>query len=215
MAGPTPPSMSNNTNSGSKATLWLGVIVGAAMAVGGYWVSVNVHPDFITKLNDQGIPLDLGKTVASIGMFLVLFPILKFFYFNPLGEAIHERTSTLERTFSEAEELRAEMTQMRTDYERRMAAKEAEAREQIQAQIKEAQQLRQTLMGEAAAKADELLKQATQEIEAEKTRVMNELRLEVVNLTLSATEKLLGENVDSAKNRRLVEEFIDKIEVKA
>ena len=107
------------------------------------------------------------------------------------------------------------MTQMRNDYERRLAAKEAEAREQIQAQIKEAQQLRQTLMSEAAAKADDLVKRANQEIEAERARVLGELRLEVVNLTLGATEKLLGENIDSAKNRRLVEEFIDKIEVKA
>ena len=207
--------MSSNNNSGSKATTWIGIILGAAMAVGGYWVSVNVHPDFLTKLNEQGIPLDLGKTLSSIGMFLVLFPVLKFFYFNPLGEAIHERTTSLEKTFSEAEDLRAEMTQMRSDYERRMAAKEAEARDQIQAQIKEAQQLRQTLMSEAAAKADELLKQATQEIESERARVKAELRLEVVNLTLSATEKLLGENVNSATNRRLVEEFISKIEVEA
>ena len=92
---------------------------------------------------------------------------------------------------------------------------EADARAQIQAQIKEAQQLRQTLMSEAAAKADELVKRASQEIEAEKGRVMGELRLGVVNLTLAATEKLLGENMDSAKNRKLVEDFIDKVEVKA
>jgi F-type H+-transporting ATPase subunit b len=207
--------MSSNKQQGSAATTWLGVIVGAALAVGGYWVSVKVHPEFLTKLNEQGIPLDLGKTVSSIGMFLMLFPILKFFYFKPLGDAIHERTSNLERTFSEAEELRAEMTQMRADYERRIVEKEAEAREQIQAQIKEAQQLRQTLMSEATAKADDLVRRATQEIEAEKARVLVELRLEVVNLALGATEKLLGENIDSAKNRRLVEEFIDKIEVKA
>ena len=44
---------------------------------------------------------------------------------------------------------------------------------------------------------------------------MNELRLEVVNLTLAATEKLLGENMDSDKNRRLVQDFIDKVEVTA
>src|ERR1044072_9464006 len=129
--------MSTNTEKGSSATVWLGVIVGAAMAVGGYWVSVNVHPEFLTKLNEQGIPLDLGKTESSIGMFLVLFHVVKFFYFNPRGEAIHDRNATTDKTFSEAEDLRTEMGQMRNEYERRLASKEAEAREQIQAQIKE------------------------------------------------------------------------------
>jgi F-type H+-transporting ATPase subunit b len=191
------------------------VVFGIIFAVGGFWLSVNWHPEFITNLNAQGIPLDLGKTVAMIGMFLVLFPVLNMFYFKPLGGAISDRTASLEKTFSEAEDLRSEMKQMRSDYERRLAQTEAEAREQIQAQIKEAQQLRQTLMSEASAKADDLVRRANQEIEAERSRVMGELRLNVVDLTLTATEKLLGENIDSAKNRRLVEEFIDKIEVKA
>lgn len=176
-------------------------------------VGATVLKDFEVPV--PGLDLNLGITLAMIGMMLVLFPVIKMFYTAPLEEAIHERNSSLEKTFAEAEELRETMNKMRTDYERKLAQTEAEAREQIQAQIKEAQQLRQTLMGEATAKADELVKRANQEIEAERSRVMSELRLEVVNLTLAATEKLLGENVDSAKNRKLVEEFIDKIEVKA
>lgn len=191
------------------------VVFGLAFAFAGFYVSQKVDIPFQDSLVKQGIPLDLGKTIAMLGMFLFLFPLLNFFYFKPLGGAIHDRTSELEKTFSEAEDLRTEMKQLRSDYERRLAQTEAEAREQIQSQIKEAQQLRQTLMAEASAKADDLVRRATEEIESEKSRVMNELRLEVVNLTLSATEKLLGENIDSTKNRRLVEEFIDKIEVKA
>jgi F-type H+-transporting ATPase subunit b len=191
------------------------VAFGLGLAFLGYYISVKVDIPFQHSLVEQGIPLDIGKTISMIGMFLFLFPALNFFYFKPLGTAIHDRTTALEKTFTEAEQLRAEMTQMRADYERRLAATEADAREQIQAQIKEAQALRQTLMSEAAAKADDLVRRATQEIEAEKARVLVELRLEVVNLALGATEKLIGENMDSAKNRRLVEEFIDKIEVTA
>ena len=50
-------------------------------------------------------------------------------------------------------------------------------------------------------------------IEADRTKVMTELRVEVVNLTLAATEKLLGENMDTDKNRKLVEDFVSKVEV--
>ena len=183
------------------------------MAFGGFYVSQNVHLGFQTALVEQGIPLDLGKTLAMIGMFLFLFPVLKHFYFNPLGEAIQTRNSSLESTFAEAESLRAEMRSLKSDYEARLAAAEASAREQIQVQIREAQDLRKTLMAEASAKADELVVKAREEIEIEKHKVMSEVRLHVVNLTLGATERILGENVSNDTNRRLVQEFIDKVEV--
>lgn len=68
-------------------------------------------------------------------------------------------------------------------------------------------------MAEAAAQKEEMVRKASEEIEAEKNRVLNDLRLHVVDLTLGATAKILGENVDDARNRRLIDEFIDKVEV--
>jgi F-type H+-transporting ATPase subunit b len=187
--------------------------MGLALAFAGFYVSSKVHIPFQETLQHQGIPLDLGKTVAMIGMFLVLFPVLNIFYFRPLKEAINQRTSDLEQTFAEAENLRAEMTQMRTEYEQRLAQTEAQAREQIQAQIREAQALRDSLRQEAVQQAEELKRSALADIEQEKLKILHDLRLHVVNLTLQATERLVGETVDDAKNRRLVEEFIDKVEV--
>ena len=200
-------------NKSSSGSIFPGIIVGAILMVAGFYASVNLHLDFVKKLEAQGIPLDPGKTVSVIGVLLILFPVIKFFFITPLADAINHRTTELEKTFGEAEYLRSEMTKMKSDYEKRLIATEADARAQIQAQIKEAQTLRQTLMGEAAAKADELTKKATEEIEAERNRVLTDIRVHVVDLTLKATEKVLGENMDSDKNRRLIAEFIDKVEV--
>lgn len=198
----------------STGTLIVLMIIGAGMMVGGYIISKQVHIGFLEDLEKQGIPLDLGKTISAIGVFMVVLPLLRIFYFNPLSDAIMNRTSELENTFSEAETLRQEMQKMKTDYEQRLTATEARAREEIQAQIREAQNMRQSLMAEASAKADEFLKKAQEEIAMEKERVLVDLRLGVVDMTLQATERILGENVDDAKNRKLIQEFIDTAEVK-
>ena len=42
---------------------------------------------------------------------------------------------------------------------------------------------------------------------------MKDLRLQVVDLTLAAAEKVIGENMNDERNRRLVTDFIDKVEV--
>jgi len=197
----------------SSSSVIPGIAIGIVLMVAGMWVSKNWHPEFYTMLEQQGIPLDLGKSVAVFGVFLILFPIINSFFIKPLNEAIDDRTRSLEQTFSEAETLRSDMTNLRSDYDRRLAATEAEARDQIQAQIREAQNLRQTLMAEASAKADELVSRAQQEIESEKAKVIVELRTSVVDMSLAAAEKVVGENMDNERNRRLVQEFIERVEV--
>jgi len=204
---------SDHEKQSGSSSVWLGIIVGAVLMVGGAWFSSNVHLDFFHQLEEQGIPLDPGETIATIGVLLILFPIIRFFFLAPLQAAIQERNSNLEQTFSEAESLRAEMQKMRTEYEARLAATEANAREQIQAQVREAQNLGQTLRAEASQRAEQLLAQAQQQIEQEKAQALTEIRVAVVDLTLAATEKVLGENVDSDRNRQLVNDFIDKVEV--
>ncbi len=202
-----------NQKSSSSLPFPVILVIGVLMMAGGFWVSKNWHPEFLTKLAEQGIALDLGKTVSAIGVLLILFPVIRSFYVGPLTEAINNRTNELERTFTEAESLRSEMTQMRSDYERRLAETETAAREQIQSEIRKAQELRGQLEADARQRADEYLRKAQEDIDNEKNRVLTDLRLHVVDLTLGATEKILGENVDSDRNRKLIAEFIDKVEV--
>jgi F-type H+-transporting ATPase subunit b len=199
-------------NASFFGSYWAKLIVGAILMVAGMWASLNhvLAFEFIEKL---GLPIDLGKTVAVIGVFIILFPVLDFFYFRPLKESINERTSTLEETFSQAESLRSEMEQMKSGYEARLRQTEEDARSRIQTEVKKAQDLRTQIQAEANAKAEEMLRKAREEIEAERSRVMNDVRVHVANLSLLATERILGENMDNERNRRLVEEFIDKVEV--
>lgn len=198
----------------SGGTTIAGIFIGTVLMVAGWWCYKNgVFAAIEKPLEAQGIPLALGKTISVMGVLLILFPVVRSFFIQPLADAINARNRELERTFSEAEELRAEMNKMKSDYEKRIVETETEAREKIQAQIREAQDLRTQLMAEASAAKEQLVAQAQEEISREKDRLLNELRIEVVNLTLGATEKVLGANVDSDANRRLVQEFIEKAEV--
>ncbi|PNB52823.1 ATP synthase F0 subunit B, partial [Pseudomonas sp. GW531-E2] len=58
------------------------------------------------------------------------------------------------------------------------------------------------------------VRKAQEEISAEKAKVLAEIRTHVVDLTLQASAKVVGENMDNDRNRSMVQEFIDGIEVK-
>ncbi len=185
----------------------INLVVGLALIVGGVILRKNAVMVGLFEFN-------VGVSISMIGVTLIMFPIIDSFYIKPLREAIEGRNTELENTFAEAEELRAEMATMKTDYEKRLAETEASAREQIQAQIKEAQEMRRTLVAEANAQAEELKRQAVEEIAAEKQKAITELRVNVANLSLLATEKILSENMDNERNRRLVDEFLTSVEGK-
>jgi F-type H+-transporting ATPase subunit b len=188
----------------------LGVVVGLVLIVG--MIGFGNTP-ILQQSPIPGIDFSLQRTLINLGLILLLLPVIEALYIKPLKAAIDDRNRELERTFADAEDLRTKMTELRRDYESRLAATEASAREQIQAQIKDAQALRQTLAAEATAKADALLEAAHAQIEQDKNRALLEIRSVVVDLTLTATEKLLGETMDTARNRKLVEDFITGVEV--
>ncbi len=173
-------------------------------------VGLKSNPQIAAFQPLPGIDFSIPVVVINLGLMIFLIPVITMFFISPLADAINARNAELEKTFTEAEQLRASMDQMKKDYEARLAATEASAREQIQNQIREAQALRQTLMAEATERADHVMQQALQQIEQEKAKALVEIRSAVVNLTLTATEKLIGENLDDARNRKLIEDFVSQ-----
>ena len=181
----------------------VGIVIGVVLMVGGMIVHKSVG-----RIEPLGIAIEPGITVATIGVLMILFPVIKIFFINPLEAALHERNSNLDETFGEAEALRTEMQGLRTSYEARLAETEAQARETINAQLREAQAIKATLMNEASEKATALVTNAQAEVAAERTRLMSELRAHVTDLALSAAERVVGENMDNERNRRIVDDFI-------
>ena len=187
---------------------WMFVILGIALVFIGGTVMKDMDAPIL-----EGIDLHLGKLVSNMGIVLIWIQGIKKFFYEPLSEAIQNRTKELESTYSEAENVRSEMNQMKSEYEARLAKTEAEAREQIQAQVRSAQEFRQKLMDEANDKAADLMKKAEENIAQERDKVLNELRVQMVGMTLQATQKLIDKNVDNDVNKNLVEEYIKELEV--
>ncbi len=64
----------------------------------------------------------------------------------------------------------------------------------------------------ATAEADQILTRARQEAETEKERALADARNEVANITIDLTERLVGENLDEERQRRLVEQYLTELE---
>jgi F-type H+-transporting ATPase subunit b len=155
-----------------------------------------------------------GLMVWTIIAFGLTFLVLRRFAFGPIQKLIDERRDRIREALDEADKARHEARELRelTKQEREEAKAERErilddSRRQGQAQFEQAR-----------AQADDDLKRRLEEnkreIEAENRRMAEQIRRDVVELTLLAAEKVTGKSLDADDQRRLIDETIEEVDVK-
>ena len=153
----------------------------------------------------------LGLFVFTLLVFGIVALILKKYAWGPIMGALDTREKTIEESINRAEKALAEARQISEDNEKARRDAEVEA----QKVTREAREAAEALRNEEIDKTKEQIRQmqevARAEIEREKEGALNELRAEVANLAIGAAEKLLAENLDADKNKRLVKDFLDDL----
>ena len=106
----------------------------------------------------------------------------------------------------------------RADAEARLKQAEeklADARKTAQTVIdgasKSAEQLRQELRQKAEEESKRTIEAARKAIEAEREKALQSVRSEVAGMVVTATEKVIGETLDDARHRRLIDKAISEV----
>ena len=141
-------------------------------------------------------------------VFLILLLLLSKFAWRPIAGALTEREETIETSLKRAEAALAEARQLAADNER--ARREAEM--EAQRILREAREAAEAARAEQAEKTRQQIRtmqeQARADIDREKQQALAELRAEVADLAIQAAEKILHENLDAPRQKRLVEGFL-------
>ncbi len=149
--------------------------------------------------------------VLQIVAFLVLIWAVRKYLFGPIGGILEARQNEVQNTLDQVYRDREAMETSRREYEARLAGIEAEARDRIQAALKEAQGMKEEIIGAAHTEADRLVDHAREEVVREKQRAMVELRTHVADLAVEAAGKILRRSVDDRTHRELVSDFINQV----
>lgn len=150
----------------------------------------------------------LGAMFWTLVAFVLgLFVMWKFVY-GPITTALEDRDKKVEDSITAAEQARKEA-------EAQMAQAKAElqkAQENGRRMVEEAMARAEKQAADAVRAADERakaeLQKARDTIAAEKRQALQEIKALAVELTISATGKLLQQEVDAQKNRPLVQQFV-------
>jgi F-type H+-transporting ATPase subunit b len=157
----------------------------------------------------------LGLMIWTLVLFLFTMWVLSKVAFPKIQEALDKRAKTISESIEAAERQRNESDELLAEYRERLA----EAREQADDIMARARKAADTAESEAKAegnaKREELVAAATRDIEAETRRSLQQIRKEVADLTVLATEKVTRKSLNEADQRRLVEEALSEVDFSA
>jgi len=154
----------------------------------------------------------LGLMIWTLVLFLFTMWVLSKVAFPKIQEALDRRAKAISESIDAAERQRKESDELLAEYRARLA----EAREQADDIMARARKSAETAEAEAAAagkeKREELVAAAKRDIEAETRRSLDQIRQEVADLTVLATERVTRKSLTGEDQKRLVEEALSEVD---
>jgi F-type H+-transporting ATPase subunit b len=154
----------------------------------------------------------LGLMIWTLLAFGITLYLLNKLAFPRIAEALDKRRVAIEESIQSAQRAKEEADELLDEYRARLR----EAREQADDIVTRARKAAENVADETKAQAsqqrEELLAAARRDIEHETRRALDELRKEVADLTVMATEKITRKSLNEEDHRRLIEEALGEVD---
>ena len=155
---------------------------------------------------------NVGLMIWTLLAFSATLYLLNKLAFPRIAEALDRRRQAIQDSIESAERSKREADELLEEYRARLR----EAREQAEDITVRARKAAEALAEEAKASAnqqrEELMANTRRDIEAETRRALDEIRKEVANLTVIATEKVTRKSLTPDDHRRLIEEALGEVD---
>jgi F-type H+-transporting ATPase subunit b len=152
-----------------------------------------------------------GLIVWTIISFLVLLIVLAKYAWNPILKMLGDREGQIRTALEQADRARTETAEMMKQNEKNLARVEEEYQKMIREGRAFAEKIKDEIVVKAKQQAQHELKQAAEEIQRNVEAAKLQLRSEVADLAIKATEKILEETLDENKQKKLTDSVINKL----
>ena len=158
---------------------------------------------FLSKLVPNWI-----NFVTQLGALVVMIILIIIFAYKPVRKIIKQRQDYIENNILESDKNKLEALENKKKSEQSILDSQKEANEIILSAKKQALKEREDLVNETNVIISNMKKTAEKDIELAKVEAQEAINKEIVNVAFLASEEVLGREVSSKDNEKLVNEFI-------
>ena len=153
--------------------------------------------------------IEINATIiAQILNFLILVVLLRAVAYKPVARLLQQRSDKIKGDLDKAEADRKAAEQTLADYRSLLADAHKKAQDIVEKANLTARQEHDAAVEETRREIERMKLNAQAEIENERNRAFDQMKSQIVTLSLAAASKVVSKNVDTKENDRLVTEFI-------
>lgn len=160
----------------------------------------------------EALGINLGYLISQIVNFTLLALLLYFVAYKPVLRMLDERSARISKGLQDAEQASRRAAEMEQEFERQMAEARREGQEIVAQATQASERAGQEILDRAREESRAQIERAREEIARERDLAMADLRRQVAELSLTISEKILGEALDEQSQHRLIAEFLEQTE---
>lgn len=153
--------------------------------------------------------IEINATIiAQVLNFLILAAILRALAYKPVAKMLKQRSDKIKADIEKAESDKKSAEQTLNQYKLQLADAQKRAAEIVDKAEISARQNRDLQVADTKREIERLKLQAKSDIENERNRAFEQMKSEIVTLSLAAAEKVIAKNLTAKDNDKLVTDFI-------
>ena len=146
--------------------------------------------------------------------FAIVLLLLTKFAWNPLLKVIAERQARIAGQIEAADQERVAAEKLRAEYQQQMQNAKGDAQSIMDKAMRQADNTKEEIIASAREEHARLLEAAQEKIARERQQALEDIRSEVVAISVAAAAKVIGQSVDEKVNARLVDDFITQLDAR-
>lgn len=152
-----------------------------------------------------------GLAFWTVLTFILLLLVLKKFAWKPILSALKQREDAIKDSLEQAEKAKEEAKKILSENQNSLAKAEEESKKIIEQSKLFAESLKEKMIAESKEQAKRIIDEASAEIDRKKNAAFDELKNQIAEISVNAAEKILRENLDVQKNKKIVDKYISDI----
>jgi len=152
-----------------------------------------------------------GLIIWTIIIFVILLIVLKIIAWGPLLKALNGREETIKAALENAEAQNREAKVLIEQNKKNLSEANAQAMKIINEGKEAANRIKDDIVNKANETTKKMIEQAKKEIEIQQETALEKIKDEISEVAIKTAEMLIKTNLDSEKQKKLIDDFITRI----
>ena len=154
---------------------------------------------------------NIWTVISQLCATAVLFFLMYKLAYKPVKKILDARSEFEQSKISEAEAFKEENIRLNEEAKKNIIEANKTAEEIVASAREEAETVKKELVEQGRQQSRQMLENAEKEIELQRSKMLQDLHSEIVDATISATEKMLKAKIENSEDKDNIDTFVKEV----